>query len=108
MFDDQLLNELERKRAKLVKALDQGEKINNLTASPEWEFFEEWLTSLDKQFTKQMRTGAFVKDHEGYIYAAALTSTIETILEGVKRFKKTYEHAGTELNNISKEMDRVQ
>lgn len=98
-----LASELERKRQGLIKALGQGERVKNLGAAPEWEFFEGWIQAIAERANKNMRAGAFINDHNGYIYASAVTSVVDDILKGVARFKKAYDIAAKELDNMNAE-----
>lgn len=100
--------ELEKHLSALYKTIEQGDRIENLTAAPEWEFFESWLRAVDATITKNMRTGKYVSDHEGYIYASASTSVIDSIFKGIERFKKSYDKASKELVRVKQEQKESQ
>lgn len=97
--------EAERKQRKLLRAIEQGEKINNLTAAPEWAFFENFLKDSRKKLLKRMASTEFVNDHNGYLFVAASASTIENILSSIDGFKSAFDKAVADLNRIEEASD---
>lgn len=95
-----LVKEVERKERKLKNALMQGEQINNLSAAPEWKFFENYLKDSHKAQLKRLASTEFVNDHNGYLYTAASAKTIENILDAIDRFKQAFDFAVKELNRF--------
>jgi hypothetical protein len=99
------MDELEIQRKRLLKALEQGEKINNLTSAPEWEFFEGWIRSLQEAVDQSIHSDDFVNNHEGYIKALAMYQCYESIFDGINKFKKTYESATHKIIELDKYQD---
>lgn len=92
--------ELDKYRTKLIKSIGQGEQINNLTAAPEWEFFEGWLTASKDKLQRQMNSTAFINDHNGYLDARAGVAAIDMILDGIQGFKNAYKRSVKALNEV--------
>ena len=80
-------DELKKQRDKLIKAIDQGRTIENLTAAPEWEFFEGWIQATRKKLVDKIVSADFVNDHNGYLYTTAQVSAIDMVLKAVDAFK---------------------
>ena len=99
-MDSQYNSELEKARTRLIKALDQGEKINNLTAAPEWEFYEGWIRSLIEAVVKSMKSDNYLNDHNGYIKAVAQVQAYESVLNGIDKFKSAHIAAANRLNQM--------
>jgi hypothetical protein len=97
---EKINQELERRRKQLVKQIQQGEKINNLTAAPEWEFFEQWLNESRDVMIRDMTSDSFVDDHNGYLYTLGVVRTIDMINEGVKAFKASYDRAIKKIDEL--------
>lgn len=108
MDESQIQQELEKHLDSLYRTIEQGDKVHNLTAAPEWEFFESWLRAVEDQIVKKMKTGSYINDHNGYIYSAACTSVIDSVFKGIDKFKKAYEKAQKELVRVKKEQKESQ
>lgn len=102
-----LEQELNKKRALLLKKLEQGEKIDNLVAAPEWEFFEGWLQASKQELITRVTSGAFIKDHEGYLFNIGAINTIDSIFKGINAFKRAFEQAKGQQIELDKEFDRL-
>lgn len=100
-----LEDELNRKRKKLIKALEQGEKVSNLTAAPEWEFYIGWLESVKTEYTKNISGTGFVNDHNGYLLTLGALQAIETVIRGTGRFLQAYDSAQKQQYELDKEFD---
>lgn len=98
MDDAVMQTELEKYRQKHLRYIEQGQKIENLTACPEWEFFEGWLKSAKYKLQKQINSPAFVNDHNGYLDARAAIATLDMIFDGIDKFKK---NAATSAQSLS-------
>lgn len=104
-MDSEIQSELELQRRKLVKALQQGQQVQNLQAAPEWEFFEAWIrASRDKLITRLTGEG-FINDHNGYLFTVAAIRSFDTILTGVKQFQKAFDSAARKINELN-ELER--
>lgn len=97
--------ELEQKRKRLLKALEQGDKIANLTAVPEWEWFAQWLRALQDIVKDEIVGENFINNHEGYLKALAFYQCYESIFNGVEQFKKASLKAGQEIIELDKYED---
>lgn len=97
---DKINQELELRRQRLVKQIQQGEQINNLTAAPEWEFFEKWLNESKEVMIEDMTSEAFVDDHNGYLYCLGVVRSINMILDGIQGFKSAYNRAVKKIDEL--------
>lgn len=102
-----LEDELNRKRKKLLKALEQGEKIQNLQAAPEWEFYNSWLEAVRADYQKHISSTAFVNDHNGYLLTLGALQAIDTVIRGTERFIKVFDEANKQQYELDKEFDAV-
>lgn len=105
-MEAQLSQELEKRREQLLKALGQGERMQNLGMAPEWEFFIGWIEASKKKFERQIASDKFVNDHNGYLRVLGTIQALDMIIKGVDGFKKAYEQASkqfSELKQIEKD-----
>lgn len=97
--------ELSKQRDKLLKAIEQGRKIESVMESPEWEFFFEWLTAVQTNLVNRLKGDGFINDHNGYLFTNGNIRAIETILKGVEQFKKAKDVANKRLDELN-EIDK--
>lgn len=103
----QLEQELQRKRAKLLKALEQGEKIQNLTAAPEWQFFIEWIEASKNILDRDIHSVRFINDHSGYIYNLGKFNAYDDIIKGIEAFQRAFDKASKQRIELDKEFDAI-
>lgn len=102
-----LEDELNKKRKKLLKALEQGEKVKNLTDSSEWQFYASWLQACKTEYQKQIGSSKFVNDHNGYLLTLGALQAIEVIERGTERFLQAYDGASKQNYELNKEFDKL-
>lgn len=107
-MEDDFKQELEKHRNKLLKAVEQGAKIENLTAAPEWEFFEGWLQAARAKALARVLGKDCVNDHNAYLDNRAAVATIDMILDGISRFKDTGAKSANRLIEMDQQTEQVQ
>ena len=100
-----LQEEFDKNTERLRLRLDNGEKVENLTSAPEWEWYAESLTKTLERTKDTMASATFINDHNGYIYAAAQAMVIKNLLENIERMKKQYRDAAARLNEMEASND---
>lgn len=100
MEESIMLTERDKFIQKHLAYIEQGQKMDNLTAAPEWEFFSGWLQATKDRLQRQVNSTAFVNDHNGYLDARAGIATIDMIFDGIEKFKKNAETSAEALRGL--------
>lgn len=103
-----LSDEFEKKRLALLKALEQGEKMQNLQMAPEWEFFIGWLEATKQELAGRVLGENFIRDHNGYLFTTGAYQAIDRILLGIKGFEKAYSKASKQMYQLQKDKDMTE
>lgn len=94
------MDELEARRKQLFKALEQGEKMANLQAVPEWEWFKGWIESLRDAAQNAILSEDFVNNHDGYLKALGAYQAYNSIIVGSDKFATAQKIAGQRLQEL--------
>lgn len=90
---------------RLLKQLSAGEKMSSLTAAPEWEYYVSSLQKTIERNKKVIVSDKFINDHNGYLFLAAQTLTLERLIGNIDRIRKQYENAAKQLNELEEQQN---
>lgn len=99
--------DLNKKRASLLKKLESGEKMRNLMEVPEWGWYVDVLNDIKKLYMKQISSTQFVNDQNGYVYHLGSLHALEAMLKVHEVTIKNAERAAEQRQELDKEFDRL-
>lgn len=104
MFNDpeQYTAELEARRAKYLKAMEQGRKIEYLTSLDEWRFFEGWLLASIDEITKQIMRGDYLTNQRAEDFNKGVVAGMQMLIDGAAGFKGERVRAEKKLDDLKK------
>lgn len=97
------MNELEKLKLNLDKAIAQGRKIETLTGMEEWQFFAGYLRATREEITNRVMQGQFLNNRREEDFNKGIAEAIRVILDSAEGFKNKAEKAKKEYKKIEEQ-----
>lgn len=95
------MNPTEENRADLESRIAQATLARQLTENPGWtEFARPWLDDSLQTYDKELKSTAFVFDHEGYLNARSLYVSYQNFIEMIEGTIEDGDRARIELTKL--------